>query len=156
MPLHCHAKNTHHSPRAHTYVDVHALVHAVGEEEVVRELEAVGLHGVARPVVVVTHIAVVKVGHALLARAVRHRGDGGSINAASTTPQFDQLLGSTGAVRRGRCFGGSKCEERDETAGEMEEDEGRRGDDDGEKDADGGSGGKAWGVMGQERTLCVS
>ena len=119
-----------------------------------RELEAVRLHGVARPIVVVAHIAVVKVGHALLARAVRHRGVGGSINAASvTTSQFDQLLGSTGgAVRRGRCFGGRKCEERDGTAGGRGEEEEERGEDGSSVRSGWRERRKAW-VMGQERTF---
>lgn len=40
-----------------THVDLHLAVQAVAEDEVVRQLQAVGLHRVARPVVVVAHVA---------------------------------------------------------------------------------------------------
>lgn len=41
----------------HTHVDLHLAVEAVAEHEVVRQLQAVRLHGVARAIVVVAHVA---------------------------------------------------------------------------------------------------
>mmetsp|Transcript_20887 Transcript_20887/g.48471 ORF Transcript_20887/g.48471 Transcript_20887/m.48471 type:complete len:200 (+) Transcript_20887:954-1553(+) len=55
-------------PGAVWAVDVHFSVKAVGEQQVVGELEPVRLHRVARAVVVVPHIAVIKVGNLLLGR----------------------------------------------------------------------------------------
>ena len=44
-------------PDRHTHVDLHLAVEAVAEHEVVRQLQAVRLHGVARAIVVVAHVA---------------------------------------------------------------------------------------------------
>ena len=49
-----------------TYVDRKVLVQVEGEQEVVCQLQAVGLHGVAWAVVVVPHVALVKVRHTAL------------------------------------------------------------------------------------------
>ena len=47
-------------------VDIKFPVETRGQNQVVGHLDAVGLHGVARAIVEVAHVGIIKVGHALL------------------------------------------------------------------------------------------
>ena len=58
--------------RGSTHVDLHLLVEAIVEQQVVSHANTMRLHGMALAIVVVANVRVVEVAHPLLAARARH------------------------------------------------------------------------------------